>query len=221
MRAQTLFDDVSLYYKGTERAEDVLNYLAQCYIGQKDYYSASEYFKTYVRNYPKGKYIVNSKFMVGYCYYLDSPDTRLDQESTRNAIEAFQEFIDIYPESSQVALATELLEKMVDKLAEKEYLSAKLYYDLGNYLGNNYKSAIVVAQNALKKYPSSRFREELSFLILQSRHKEVEVSIDALKKERSYETIDECYSFVTEFPGSKHVRAAERILAEMQKNTKE
>ena len=30
VKAQTLLDDVSAYYKGTERSEDVLAYLARC-----------------------------------------------------------------------------------------------------------------------------------------------------------------------------------------------
>jgi outer membrane protein assembly factor BamD len=37
MRATTLFDEVSTYYKGTERSETVLNYIANSYMGQKDY----------------------------------------------------------------------------------------------------------------------------------------------------------------------------------------
>ena len=66
MRASTLFDAVATYYKGTDRSETVLNYLAKSYIGQKDYYSASEYYKTYVKTYPKGKYVIESKYMIGY-----------------------------------------------------------------------------------------------------------------------------------------------------------
>ena len=44
-RAQLLFDDVSAYYKGTERSEDVLIYLARCYMGQKDYAGAERHLK--------------------------------------------------------------------------------------------------------------------------------------------------------------------------------
>ena len=54
IKAQTLFDDISSYYKGTERSEDILAYLARCYMGQKSYESATEYYQAYVRNYPKG-----------------------------------------------------------------------------------------------------------------------------------------------------------------------
>jgi outer membrane protein assembly factor BamD len=140
MRASTLFDAIANYYKGTERSETVLNYLAKSYMGQKDYYSASEYYKTYVKTYPKGKYVIESKYMIGYCYYLDSPDARLDQTATYNAITAFQEFLDVYPESDKVQQVNKLLDELNNKLAYKAYLNCKLYYDLGNYLGNNYES---------------------------------------------------------------------------------
>ena len=101
MRASTLFDEIAIYYKGTERSEEVLNYIAKSYMGQKDYFSASEYYKTYVKTYPKGKYITDAKFMIGYCYYLDSPDARLDQTATFDAITALQEFVGVYPESER------------------------------------------------------------------------------------------------------------------------
>src|SRR5665647_3239138 len=155
MRASTLFDAVANYYKGTERSETVLNYLAKSYMGQKDYATATDYYKTYVKTYPKGKYVIESKYMIGYCYYLDSPDARLDQTSTYKAISAIQEFLEIYPESERVPEANKLLEELTNKLAYKAYINSKLYYNLGNYLGNNYESSVIAAQNALKNYPAT------------------------------------------------------------------
>ena len=86
-RAQTLFDAVSIYYRGSDRAEDVLIYLARCNHGQKIYETACEYYLSYIRNYPKGKYIMEARYMTGHCYYLNSPDPRLDQANTNKAIE--------------------------------------------------------------------------------------------------------------------------------------
>ena len=90
VKSQTLLDDVTAYYKGTERSEDILAYLARSYMGQKSYESATQYYQAYVRNYPKGKYATEAYFQIGHCQYLDSPDARLDQEITNKAIEAFQ-----------------------------------------------------------------------------------------------------------------------------------
>lgn len=221
MRASTLFDAIATYYKGTDRSETVLNYMAKSYMGQKDYFSASEYYKTYVKTYPKGKYVIESKYMIGYCYYLDSPDPRLDQTSTYSAIAAFQEFLDVYPESDKVPDANRLLEELTNKLAYKAFLNANLYYNLGNYLGNNYESAVISAQNALKKYPSTKYREELLMLILNSKYEQALQSIDEKKVERYRNTIDEYYNYINEFPNGKSRKQADRILNESKKIVKE
>ncbi len=217
VRAQTLFDDITPYYKGTERSEELLNYLARCYVGEKDYAGACEYYKAYIRNYPKGRFILEARYMVGHCYYLDSPDARLDQEQTNLAIEYLNQFIELYPESDYVNDAVKEVNEMYDKLAQKEYLSAKLYYNLGTYLGNNYLSCIITAQNALKKYPGNSYQEELNWLILQAKYQEWDNSVDELKEERLRDAQDECYNFTTEYPNSKHNKAVERIQASLNK----
>ncbi|MCE5330835.1 MAG: outer membrane protein assembly factor BamD [Bacteroidales bacterium] len=221
MRASTLFDEISAYYKGTERSETILNYIAKSYMGQKDYFSASEYYKTYIKTYPKGTYITEAKFMIGYCYYLDSPDARLDQTSTFNAIAALQEFIDIFPESERVAEAIKLLDEMINKLAYKEYLNSKLYFNLGNYLGNNYESAVITAQNALKKYPSTKYREEFALIILESKYQQAVQSIEDKKIDRYRNTIDEYYNYINEFPEGKMRKQADKIFNESKKIVKD
>jgi len=221
MRASTLFDAIATYYKGTDRSETVLNYMAKSYMGQKDYFSASEYYKTYVKTYPKGKYVVESKYMIGYCFYLDSPDPRLDQAATINAIAAFQEFIDVYPESERVPEANKLLDEMTNKLAYKAFLNAKLYYNLGNYLGNNYESAVITAQNALRKYPATSHREELLMIMLNSKYEQAIQSVEEKKSERYRNTIDEYYNYINEFPNGKSRKQADRILNESKKVVKE
>lgn len=221
MRASTLFDAIATYYKGTDRSETVLNYMAKSYMGQKDYYSASEYYKTYVKTYPKGKYVVESKYMIGYCYYLDSPDARLDQSATINALTALQEFLDVYPESDRVSDANKLIEELTNKLAYKAYLNAKLYYNLGNYLGNNYESAVITAQNALKKFPSTSYREELIMLILDSKFEQAVQSIEEKKIERYRNAIDEYYNYINEYPTGKFRKQADRIFNESKKIVKD
>lgn len=220
MRAQSLLDDIAHYYKGTERAEDVLYYLSQCYMGQKDYYSAGEYYSSYTRNYPKGRYAEEAFYMVGYCYYLDSPDARLDQAATYEAIKALQNFVDRFPDSSKTSDAYRLLDEMNNKLAQKELLSARLYYNLGTYRGNNYASAVIVANNALKDYPMNKYREELSYIVLSSMYQQAVLSTRDKQEERYREALDEYYSYVNEFPSGKHRKDAERIFKDIDRAIK-
>jgi outer membrane protein assembly factor BamD len=108
------------------------------------------------------------------------------------------------------------MDELRNKLVYKAYLSAKLYFDLGNYMGNNYKAAVITAQNTLKKYPDTEYREELSFLILESKFIQAVNSVPEKMEERARDTIDEYYSFINEFPESKYLKKAERIYQQSQ-----
>lgn len=221
VKSQTLLDDVTAYYKGTERSEDILAYLARSYMGQKAYESATDYYQAYVRNYPKGKYATEAYFQIGHCQYMDSPDARLDQTITRKAIEAFNIFVELYPESPYAEQAYAEMNELNDKLALKELKSAQLYYNLGSYLGNNYLSCEIVAKNALKNYPSNKYQEEFSWLILQAKYQQMVNSFEEKKLERARDTQDEYYNFITEFPASKHRKEADKMLVQIKKITKE
>ena len=221
VKSQTLLDDVSSYYKGTERSEDILAYLARSYMGQKSYESATDYYQAYVRNYPKGKYAAEAYFQVGHCRYLDAPDARLDQEITVKAIEAFTQFVEIYPESPYAEQAYREMSELYDKLAYKELKSAELYYNLGTYLGNNYESCEIVSKNALKNYPSNKYQEDFSWYILQAKYQQMINSFEEKKLERARDAQDEYYNFITEYPNSKHRKEADKMMVQIRKITKD
>ena len=111
-----------------------------------------------------------------------------------------------------------MLTELQEKLAEKEYNNALLYYKLGDYMGNNYLSAVVTATNALKLYPDSKYKEELSFLILKAKYMQAEKSVESKIKDRYRDTVDEYYNFVNEFPNSPHLKEAERMFKKAKKS---
>ena len=149
--------------------------------------------------------------MSAYCYYLLSPRPSLDQENTRIAIQAFLKFNYKRPESKYVPECKRLIEALNNKLAEKAYLSAKLYYNMGSFNPLYYKAAIVAIKSCLNDYPNSKFREDLMYMILESNYQFAQKSIVEKKKERYQSTLDEYYSFVGEFPKSKYNKDVEKI----------
>ncbi len=215
--AISLFRDIAVYYRNDERSELIINYLAKSHIGKKEYYSAKNYYETYIKTFPKGRFIHEAKFMVGYCDYKTIPDVHLDQSITKEAIKEFQAFIEEYPQSKRATEASEILEELYNQLAKKELLNATLYYDLGLYLGNNYLSAVISAENALKLYPSNKFREDFLILILKAKYEQAVYSVEKLKNQRYQETIDEYYSYINEFPEGKYSKEAKKIFKKSQK----
>lgn len=211
MECATLLEELVTIYKGSTKAEEALYLLARSYYENRDYLTAGEYFKAYYRNFPRGEYAELARYYCGYGYYLDSPDPRLDQSGTYKAIEEMQQFLDFYPRSEKAAEAQRIIFELQDKLVYKEVLNAQLYYNLGNYLGNNYQSAIITAQNALKEYPYTQYKETLMLLILKSKYQEAVQSYEERKPERFRGVIDEYYSFINEFPDSPNLNEAEHI----------
>ncbi len=221
VQASTLLNDLIVPLRGGPKGEEALFLLAMSYYENKDYLNSGVYFKNYYNRYPKGKYAELSRFYSGYGYYLDSPDPQLDQSNTVKAIEELQSFLDFFPRSDKVTVAQNAIFEMQDKLTLKELQNAQLYYNLGNFLGNNYEAAIITSQNALKNYPYSKYRENFEMLILKSKYQEAKQSVDEKQTDRYRDVIDEYYSFVGNFPESKHLKEAENILNLARRHVKE
>lgn len=98
----------------------------------KDYEAASETFKKYYQTYPNGDY-AEMAFYIGQSLYAGTPEPRLDQAPTVAAIAAFQDYLDVYPDGKMKGTAQQRLFELQDKLIRKEFLNAKLYYNLGSY----------------------------------------------------------------------------------------
>lgn len=216
-QASSLLEDVLAFTKGTAFAEESLYMLAMCYYHMGDYVTASHYLTTYFNTYPRGVYAETARFMSARALYLDTPDPRLDQSSTIKAIGEIQVFMEYYPYSKYREKAHDMLYELHDRLVEKEYRSAQLYYDLGNYMGNNYQACIITAQNALNDYPYTKLREDLSILILRARYSMAKESVQEKMIDRYRDTEDEYYAFKNEFPESKYMKEADKIYRETQK----
>ena len=223
-QASVYFAEVLAFMKGTINAEESLYLAAMSNFMNRDYDAASQYFRKYYQVYPKGLYVEYARYYCGLALYNMTPDPRLDQQSTYEAINEFQDFLDYYPYTSIKESTLEMIYKLQDKLVEKEYLSAKLYYDLGSYTmncaygGSNYEACVVTAQNALRDFPfaSADRREELSIMILRSRFHLAEQSVDSKRVNRYRDCIDEYYAFTNDFPESKYIKEAAKI---MEKST--
>lgn len=210
-QSTTLLEPLIVPLRGGPKGEEALFLLAMSYYENKDYLNSGINFKTYYSRYPKGKFAELARFYSGYGYYLDSPDPQLDQTMTVKAIEELQGFIDYFPNSDKVTIAQNAMFEMQDKLTLKELQNAQLYYNLGNYMSNNYESAIITAQNALKTYPYSKYREDFEMLILKAKYQEARQSVEEKKQDRYQDVVDEYFSFINNYPESKNRGEADNI----------
>ena len=167
------------------------------------------------------QYTELARFYAGYGYYLNSPEAKLDQSGTYKAIDEMQRFLDYFPHSERAKEAQDVIFELQDKLVYKELLNSQLYYNLGNYMGNNYQSAVITAQNAIKEYPYSKYKEALSMIILKAKFQEASQSVYEKKADRFRDVIDEYYSFINDYPDGPNAKEAKDIFRVANKYVKE
>ncbi len=212
VKSTELLEQIIPRYRATEQAED-LNWMnAQSYFGMKQYDIAGADFRSYVEQYPFGKYAEEGSYMTALCNYYISPKAELDQDNTRLAIEGFNFFISRYPSSSKIDESKKLIKELEERLVEKSYMSAKLYYDM-----TQYKAAIVALSNSLKEFAETKYREEMMYLKLSSLFLYAERSMANKQKERYQATLDEYFSFMEEFPKSSFAKEVKRIYQDTSK----
>ncbi|MBO5134365.1 MAG: outer membrane protein assembly factor BamD [Bacteroidaceae bacterium] len=225
-RASLLLQDIVSMLKGTDKGEESLYLMAMANFKARNYDAASSYFKKYYQSYPRGIFAEEAYYHCGKSLYMDTPEPKLDQTDTYEAVTEFQNFLELYPTSRFREDAQNKIFDLQDKLVEKEYLSAKLYYNLGSYFGNctsggsNYQACIVTAENAIKDYPYTSRREDFAILILKAKFELAEQSIELKKEERYHNAIDEYYSFVNEFPESAFLKEATSLFEKAKKHVR-
>jgi len=206
VKSTELLTQVLPRYRATEEAEGLSWMNAESYFGMKDYLMAGSEFRNFSDLYPYSKNAEEANFMAAMCDYYQSPRAELDQENTRNAINGFNLFLSRFPASSRVDEAKKHIKEMEDRLVEKSYLSAKLYYEM-----KQYKAAAVALNNSLKEFPETSYREEMMFLKLHSLFLYAENSIASKQMERYQATLDDYYSYMEEFPKGSYSRDVARI----------
>ena len=126
-----------------------------------------------------------------------------------------QIFINTHPGSERNKQANEIIDVCRRKLEIKDYKSAKLYYDMGQF-----RAAGVAFSALLNSYPESVQGDEYKLMTIKSYFRYAEMSVETKKAERFDQVIKEVNDFVDRFPESKLRKEAENYLNLSQNNIK-
>jgi len=205
-KAMSLYQQLVPIYKGTEKGEEVSYYFAYCNYNLKDYIYAGHYFRKFANSFPNSKYSEECSFLSAYCYFLDSPKTSLDQESTNKAIVEIQLYLGRYPESKRIDECNNLLDVLRKKLEKKSYDNAYLYYKIFKY-----EAASIALHQSLIQYPETDYKEDIFYYILKSDYLLAEKSIYKKSEERLRKSLKSYKTFSKKFPESDYMKDANKI----------
>jgi outer membrane protein assembly factor BamD len=204
-RSIALFEEVLPLTRGKAEGEKAQFYYAYAHFYDKQYILSSHYFKSFYETYSRSEFAMEAQFMYAFSLYKSSPIYSLDQTSTKEAIEAFQMFVNRYSDSKYAGDATQILSELQIKLETKAYHGAKLYHKIGAL-----NSAIVAFDNFAINYPDSRFNDELQYLKIESTYLMAQQSIPSKQKERFTGVIENYEEFIDDYPESEYIKEAQK-----------
>lgn len=205
-RAQTLFDLVLNTIRGGKDAEKAYFQYAYTYYHQKQFMLAAYYFKNFANTFTNSAFREEAAYMSAYSNYLLSPTYRLDQGNTKQAIEEFQLFANMFPQSKRVEECNKYIDVLRRKLEEKAFAEGELYFNL-----RQYRSSVISFDNLLRDYPESPDAERVRYLIAKSSYLLSENSVVEKKYERYTETITRCDDFLEKYPTGKYAKEIKQI----------
>ncbi len=209
--AGILLEELIPIIKGSPEGEKAQFYFAYCNYQQGQYLMSSHYFKTFFDTYNRSQFAEEAFYMHAYSQYADSPPIYLDQASTSTAIDAFQEFLNRFPQSKYAVQSNNLIKELRVKLETKAFNTAKLYHKL-----QRYQAAIIALENFQKDFPDSYMQEEAAFLRVASQFEMAEKSYEHKKKERYEKSVAFYQNFIDRYPESRFLKEAETMFAKSQ-----
>lgn len=215
-KAQTLFELVLNQVKGRQESEKAYFEYAYCHYYLKEYILAAYYFKNFSNTFTSSPQREEAAFMSAFSNYQLSPNYKLEQGNTVKAIEEFQTFTNLFPESKRVDECNKLIDECRRKLEEKAFAEGQLYFNL-----RQYQSATISFDNLLKEYPESPDAERVRYLIAKSGHLLAENSVLEKKEERYADSIRRCEDFLAKYPSGKYSKEIKQIKKDSEKELSE
>lgn len=132
---------------GSEMADNAQFYLAESRYFLDEYLIAIDEYMRLIRRWPASSFTEQAKYKIGKTYEKLSPIYEMDQAYTVKAIDAYQSFVDEYPENEYRSKAEKSIKKLRYKLAKKVFDAGKLYMVL-----REWKAATITFQGVIDNY---------------------------------------------------------------------
>lgn len=216
IKAQTLFELIMPSLKGQPVLEEISFKYAYTHYNLRNYTSANFYFKNFAATFGASSLREEAEYMAAYSLYKQSPNYKLEQESTLKAIDGFQTFVNSFPESKRVKNCNKLIDELRKKLEKKGFEEGNLYFNISQY-----QAAIQVFENLLKDFPETSEAETVRYTILRSSYLFAENSIYEKQLERFKTMVEKYNDFNEKFPKSRFKRESEVYLTTANKRIKE
>ena len=154
-RAREQFEFIVMNNPGSKISIDAQFYLAESMYENDNFIEANSAYSKYIRWSTDLQRIENARYKIANCAVNSVNKYQLDQSEAKVALSLLQDFIDDYPYSKFVQSSDELVSDLRNKLAQKEYETARMYIKL-----EKYSAAIIYLNEVISNFYDTLFYEK-------------------------------------------------------------
>ena len=205
-RAAEAFQRALEFSRAGEWADDAQLYLARAYAGNKEYILAASEFSRFSEIYRNDPRREQAEYERALAYYEMSPGYELDQSNTERAVQQFANFMERFPNSALVPQAEARVTELREKMAHKQYETAKLYERRGLW-----EAAALSYEEVFDAYPDTEWADDALVGAMAAYIEFSDLSIRQRQAERLERAVENYRRLVQVFPDSPHLGDAERL----------
>lgn len=145
---------------GTGYMEQAQFLMAESYFNMEDWIEARGEYGSFILNFPGSPFIETAEFRKAVSSFNMEFRVSRDEANTTTAMRDFERYLSNYPESPLRDSVNYYYNLLVERLAEKEFQTARLYLRM-----DKYQAAVIYFKEFLETYPNSKRRTEALFMI--------------------------------------------------------
>jgi len=156
-----ILDHMQIHFRNHSLADDALVNAANYFMGEKDYEQASDALKRLLAEYPRSEHMLWGRFQLARTLWLQNQGPLYDERVLIQSRQGFEDYVgtarllgEAERQQEQIATADQMIVKVNERLAEKEYLIGRFYERT-----KAPNSAVYYYRHCVRTYPGTKFAE--------------------------------------------------------------
>lgn len=178
-RAQDKLEEILSLCAGTGYMEQSQFLLAESYFNLEEWIEARGEYGSFVMNFPGSPFIETAEFRKAISSFNIEFKVARDESNTTIAMRDFERYLSNYPDSPLRDSVNYYYGLLVERMAEKEFQTARLYYRM-----DKYQAAVIYLKEFLDTYKVSKRRKDAFKIIVDSY-----IELDQFEPARDYLTM--------------------------------
>ncbi len=156
-----ILDHMQIHFRNYSLADDGLVSVAEYYIGDQDYEAATETLKRLLSEYPRSEHMLWARFQFARTLWLQNQGPLYDERLLIQSRRGFEDYVgtarllgETERQQAQIGTAEQMVVRINERLAEKEYLIGRFYERT-----RAPRSALYYYRHCMRTYPDTKFAE--------------------------------------------------------------